>query len=126
MSVVSRDDGRTWGERAHVYVAGGGTNAGAPQVYNVGGTLVASFMTNEGAMELGQLDGGQMKVITSVDGGRTWSSGGGGADGTSNGATVTADIGAHWPGLLTMDNRHFLALYSKDGLGAVSQVYRLE
>ncbi|KAK1831966.1 glycoside hydrolase [Podospora conica] len=125
MSVTSRDDGRTWGERARVYVAGGGRHAGAPQVHNVGGALVVSFMTNEGTVDVGQLDGGQMKVVTSVDGGRTWSSGGGRADGTSNGATVTADIGAHWPGMYTLDDEHFLALYSKDGIGAVSQVYRL-
>ncbi|KAK3347233.1 glycoside hydrolase family 93 protein [Lasiosphaeria hispida] len=117
---VSPDDGYTWGERARVYTAAGGKNAGAPQVYKVGGTLVTSFMTNEG-VGTPQLDGGQMKVVTSVNGGQTWSSGGAGS---AVAATVAADVGAHWPGLYAIDQSHFLALYSMDGIGAVSQLYR--
>ncbi|KAK3317122.1 glycoside hydrolase family 93 protein [Cercophora scortea] len=115
--VMSHDDGYTWGERARVYTAANGKNAGAPQVYNVGGTIVTSFMTNE-AVNVAQLDGAQMKVVTSVDGGRRWSSDGGDA-------TVTAETGSHWPGLYTLSSTTFLALYSKDGLGAVSQMYSL-
>ncbi|KAK3317054.1 glycoside hydrolase family 93 protein [Apodospora peruviana] len=115
--VLSHDDGYTWGERARVYTAAGGKDAGAPQVYNVGGTLVTSFMTNE-AVDVGHVDGGQMKVVTSTNGAQKWSSMG--QDGT-----VTADAGSHWPGLYTIDESHFLALYSKDGLGAVSQLYKL-
>lgn len=59
-------------------------------------------------------DGAQMKVVTSIDGGQTWGP-----------ATVTGDARSHWPGLYTLNQTHFLALYSKDGLGAVSQHYQL-
>jgi hypothetical protein len=48
-SVVSSDDGATWGERAQVYIAtGNDNNAGAPQIIaTTGGALVVSFMTDE-------------------------------------------------------------------------------
>jgi len=45
--VVFHDGGSTWGERADVYVPADGKEAGAPPIVNVGGTLVASFMTND-------------------------------------------------------------------------------
>ncbi|KAI1263730.1 glycoside hydrolase family 93 protein [Xylariaceae sp. FL1019] len=113
--VLSHDDGYTWGQRGRLYTPRNGGVAGAPQISNVGGTLVASFMTNEDVPGLDDLDGGQMKVITSADGGQTWS-----------GSVVTGDTGSHWPGLLTRDATHFLALYSRDGLGGVSQLYQLQ
>ncbi|KAL6697051.1 glycoside hydrolase family 93 protein [Trichoderma pleuroticola] len=114
--VLSHDDGNSWGQRARLYTARNGKNAGAPQVVNVGGTLVTSFMTNEDVAGTGGngIDGAQMKVVTSTDGGSTWS-----------GTTITGDAGSHWPGLYTLDQTHFLALYTKDGLGAVSQEYQL-
>ncbi|KAI1778581.1 hypothetical protein F4818DRAFT_438740 [Hypoxylon cercidicola] len=107
--VLSHDDGLSWGARGRLYTARGGKLAGAPQVYNVGGTLVASFMTDEdeGADGTSGYDGTQMKVVASVDGGRTWSA-------------------AYWPGVFNRDPTHFLALYSKDRLGAVSQLYELQ
>ncbi|TDZ34297.1 hypothetical protein C8035_v010769 [Colletotrichum spinosum] len=112
--VLSHDDGYSWGERGSLYTARNGKMSGAPQVYNVWGTLVASFMTNEDA---GRGDGynfGQMKVITSVDGGKSWS-----------GSVVTGDAEAHWPGVFNRDPAHFLALYNREGLGLVSQLYEL-
>ncbi|KAK4081318.1 CAZyme family GH93 [Trichoderma aggressivum f. europaeum] len=114
--VLSHDDGNSWGQRARLYTARNGKNAGAPQVVNVGGTLVTSFMTNEDVDGIGPngIDGAQMKVVTSTNGGSTWS-----------GATVTGNASSHWPGLYTLDQTHFLALYSKDGLGVVSQEYQL-
>ncbi|KAI1475160.1 glycoside hydrolase family 93 protein [Daldinia eschscholtzii] len=113
--VLSHDDGRSWGERGRLYTARNGKLAGAPQVYNVWGTLVASFMTNEDVEGTSGYDGAQMKVITSVDGGKTWS-----------GSVVTGEAASHWPGIFNRDPTHFLALYSKDGLGAVSQLYELK
>ncbi|KAJ2987536.1 hypothetical protein NUW58_g4452 [Xylaria curta] len=111
--VLSHDDGRSWGERGRLYTAANNKEATAPQICNVGGTLVVGFMTNESAG--GNVpDGAQMKVITSTDGGRTWGLG-----------VVTGEVASHWPGVFARDSAHFLALYSKDGLGAVSQVYRL-
>ncbi|RYP07427.1 hypothetical protein DL764_002504 [Monosporascus ibericus] len=89
--VTSHDDGYTWGlQRTRLYTACNGRIYCAPQaetrgpppledadlkvVYNVWGTLVASFMTNEDWTEgANGYDGAEMNVITSVDGGRTWS-----------------------------------------------------
>ncbi|KAI1811661.1 glycoside hydrolase family 93 protein [Poronia punctata] len=111
--VISHDDGRSWGERTRLYTAANNGEATAPQVVNVGGTLVASFMTDESTGSNGS-DGAQMKVITSTNGGKTWSA-----------SVVTGDVASHWPGLFARDSTHFLALYSKNGLGAVSQLYQL-
>ncbi|KAI0097778.1 glycoside hydrolase family 93 protein [Hypoxylon sp. NC0597] len=113
--VISHDDGLSWGERNRLYTARNGKLAGAPQVYNVWGTLVASFMTNEDVDGTNGYDGAQMKVITSIDGGKTWS-----------GSVVTGEAPSHWPGVFNRDPTHFLALYSRDGLGAVSQLYELQ
>ncbi|RYP42823.1 hypothetical protein DL770_011637 [Monosporascus sp. CRB-9-2] len=128
--VTSHDDGYTWGlQRTRLYTARNGGICGAPQdtrpatweyadlkvVYNVWGTLVASFMTNEDWTEgANGYDGAEMKVITSVDGGRTWS-----------GSVVVGPAHSHWPGIFNRDPTHFLALYSRDEIGAVSQLYEL-
>ncbi|PON21372.1 hypothetical protein TGAM01_v209823 [Trichoderma gamsii] len=114
--VLSHDDGNSWGQRGRLYTARNGAGAGAPQVINVGGTLITSFMTDEDVAGIpgSGYDGAQMKVVTSIDGGQTWGP-----------ATVTGDARSHWPGLYTLNQTHFLALYSKDGLGAVSQHYQL-
>ncbi|KAI0114532.1 glycoside hydrolase family 93 protein [Nemania sp. FL0031] len=111
--VRSHDDGKSWGERGRLYTAANNGEAIAPQISNVGGTLVTSFMTDESIGDTGA-DGGQMKVVTSTNGGNSWSS-----------SVVTGEVASHWPGLFTRDSTHFLALYSKDGLGAVSQLYQL-
>ena len=114
-SVTSSDDGATWGNRQRVYTAADGHTAGAPQAYNVWGTLVVSFMTDEDHADLSSYNGGDMKVITSTDGAATWSD-----------SFVTGPAPAHWPGLFNLDENHFLALYSTDtGYGAVSQKVQL-
>lgn len=84
----------------------------APQVWNVGGTLIASFMTNEDTDDA-ESDGAEMKVISSTNGAKTWSD------------SVVTGTHAHWPGLFSQDKTHFLALYGKDGVGSVSQSYKL-
>ncbi|CAJ2500315.1 Uu.00g031680.m01.CDS01 [Anthostomella pinea] len=112
--VTSTNDGSSWGGRTRLYTARNGQNAGAPQVINVGGTLVVSFMTNEDVAGTNGIDGAQMKVVTSTNGGSSWSA-----------SVVTGQAASHWPGLFDLDSTHFLALYSKDGLGAVSQTYTL-
>ncbi|KAI0877228.1 glycoside hydrolase family 93 protein [Hypoxylon argillaceum] len=111
--VRSHDDGKTWGERTRLYTASNGGQAIAPQIINVGGTLVVSFNTDESIGATGA-DGGQMKVVTSTNNGSTWSS-----------SVVTGQVASHWPGLFAEDSTHFLALYSRNGLGAVSQLYQL-
>lgn len=113
-AVYSSDDGMTWGGRRRLYTPSKGT-AGAPQVYNVWGTMVASFMTNEDHDVGKGYDGGDMKVITSTDGGKNWGP-----------STIVGPSPAHWPGLFNLDPTHFLALYSQDGKGAVSQNYELQ
>ncbi|KAK4181974.1 bnr asp-box repeat domain protein [Podospora australis] len=137
--VISRDDGYTWGERRRVYTAAPRKSAGAPQVINVGGTLVVSFMTNEDVEMPGgasSVDGGQMKIVTSIDGGQTWSTGGiGSKHGTSQKALavvggdreVHGELGGiHWPGLYRLDNDSFLVFYSRAGWAAgVSHKFKL-
>ncbi|KAK0669858.1 family 93 putative glycoside hydrolase [Cercophora samala] len=127
-TVESVDDGRSWGEgtRRRVYTARSGKDAGAPQVVSVGGVLVGSFMTNEGGSEGGGegVDGGEMKIVLSRDGGKSWERAG---DGKGEGemAAVAAAKGSHWPGLFKLDDRRFLGLYSADGVGAVSRVFEI-
>lgn len=111
-SITSSDDGKTWSSaRGKVYSAPGTNSAGAPQVINVGGTLVASFMTNEDA-NLG-LSGGpytshtEAKLVMSKDGGKTW----------SNKLTTFPEQSA-WPGLVALDDKSFLALADHGGAKA--------
>ena len=102
-SVTSSDDGKTWGNRRVVYSpSGSGTNAQAPQVINVGGTLVVSFMTDED-----QPGTPSAKVVTSGDGGATW----------TNKLTFSGAV-SHWPGLLTLDSSSFLGLADRGGAKA--------
>jgi hypothetical protein len=39
---------------------------------------------------------------------------------------TTGPAPAHWPGLLTLDSSHFVALYTQSGGGALSRVYSPE
>ncbi|KAK1782239.1 LOW QUALITY PROTEIN: hypothetical protein QBC45DRAFT_448640 [Copromyces sp. CBS 386.78] len=92
--VLSHDDGKTWGERKT-----GGKWAGAPQVHLVGDTL---------GTELEKIDGAYTKVVARI----TW---------TEQAQTV-AGVGSHWPGLFSLNETHFLTLYSTDELGAVGHL----
>ena len=101
-SITSSDDGTTWGNRQTVY-APSGYNAQAPQVTNVGGTLVASFQTDE--------DGGSgeaIKILTSSDGGVTWGN-----------KLTTFPASSNWAGLLALDDDvSFLSLADHSGAKA--------
>ncbi|KAI9694469.1 MAG: hypothetical protein M1822_000085 [Bathelium mastoideum] len=105
LSVTSPDDGATWStNRQTVFVPSvGNANANAPQVVNVGGTMVASVQTDED-------DPGNVaaKLLTSGDGGNTW----------GNKITFSPAI-SHWPGLVTLDNNDLLGL--ADDAGAKAQ-----
>ena len=70
-------------------------------------------MTDESVGSTGA-DGAQMKVVTSTNGGVTWST-----------AVVTGEVASHGPGLFARDSEHFLVLYSRDAYGAGSQLYQL-
>lgn len=90
------------------------STAQAPAIINVGGTLVASFMTNEDTPSDtdGDADGGSFKIVTSSASSSdiVW----------GNKATISTE--AHWPGLHDVDNGNFLALYG-DSTGVVSREY---
>ena len=102
-SVTSSDDGKTWGNREAVYTPSGtNTNANAPQVANVGGTLVVSFQTDEDSV--GAPSG---KVVTSGDGGITWGN-----------KLTFSDAVSHWPSLLTLDGNSVLGLADHNGAKA--------
>jgi hypothetical protein len=102
-SITSTDDGKTWGNRQTVYTPkGSGTNAAAPQVINVGGTLVVSFQTNEDTPT-----GNVAKIVTSGDGGVTW----------GHELTFSPDVST-WAGLMTLDDSSFLGLASHNGAEA--------
>lgn len=103
--VTSPDDGRTWPveTRERVYdPLDEERQASAPAgVVNVGGTLVAGFMTNEGTNSSGTVPG-DFKVVSSVDDGETWSK------------SVLIAREAIWPGLYSLGRDKFLAMYSFD------------
>ena len=107
-AMSSSDDGKTWGNRRNIFTPSvGNANANAPQVINVGGTLVVSLQTDED-------NPGQeaMKIITSGDGGATW----------GNKLTVLQPVSI-WPGLLALDDCSFLGM--ADNNGAKSQKVQL-
>ncbi|QKX63957.1 uncharacterized protein TRUGW13939_11129 [Talaromyces rugulosus] len=101
-SVTSSDDGQTWGNRQPVY-APKGFNAQAPQVTNVGGTLLCSFQTDEdlSAPDLSTEAG---KIVISGDGGATW----------GNKLTFSPAV-SNWGGLLAIDDTSFFALTDHSG-----------
>lgn len=91
------------------------STAQAPSVINVGGTLVASFMTNEDTPSDtdGDANGGTFKVITAAASSSelVWGD-----------ATAVATQ-AHWPGLYTASDADFLALWGSGSGGVTSQEY---
>ncbi|OJD40624.1 glycoside hydrolase family 93 protein [Diplodia corticola] len=95
-------DGTSWGDRRVVYESDG-FNAQAPQVANVGGTLVVSFQTDE--------DGDYVvKVVTSADG-TEW------AD-----KTTVMEATSQWAGLLTLDDSSFLVMAGNNGVASAQKV----
>ncbi|KAL8678191.1 MAG: hypothetical protein Q9186_005445 [Xanthomendoza sp. 1 TL-2023] len=117
-AVFSADDGRTWNNRRTIYTPSSPhTSAGAPQVVNVGGTLVVSFMTNEdesrSAPSTSYTDHTAVKVITSGDLGRSW------GDKVMVGAVQSA-----WPGVMDLGGQgRFLYLMEREGVrGQVMQL----
>ncbi|KAL8698142.1 MAG: hypothetical protein Q9201_006734 [Fulgogasparrea decipioides] len=118
-AVFSTDDGKTWSNRKTIYTPSSpNTSAGAPQVINVGGTLVVSFMTNEdsnlSSPSSSYTDHTAVKVITSGDLGTSW----------GNKVKVGAEQSA-WPGLMDLDNGKGQFLYLLDRAGAKSQLMTL-
>ena len=107
-AVTSSDDGATWSDRRNVYTpTGTNNNAGAPQIVNVGGSLVVSFMTDEDTQEHQWVTGAGAKVVTSSDG-QNWGN-----------KIEVFDPQANWPGMVPLDESNFL--YMADSSGAKAQ-----
>jgi hypothetical protein len=103
-AISSADDGKTWGGRRRVYTpTGTSNNAGAPQVVNVGGRLVVSFMTDEDTSLHTWVTGADAKIITSTDG-VNW----------GNKLTVFG-VQSNWPGMITLDSSNLLVLADHNG-----------
>ncbi len=111
-SVTSSDGGANWGNRRPVYQPAAGKNAGAPQVINVGGTLVASFMTDEDVTAQDWPTNAAGKLKVSTDGGASW----------TNKFQVFAPQ-SQWPGLLRLNGQDaFLYLISNNGVVRAQKV----
>ncbi|KAF5355555.1 hypothetical protein D9758_006309 [Tetrapyrgos nigripes] len=107
-SVTSSDDGKTWGNRRRVYTAtGSNNNAGAPQIVQVGGNLVVSFMTDEDTSLHQWITGADAKLVVSSDGGATW----------GNKITVSA-VQSNWPGMVDIDSSSLLFMVDHNGAKA--------
>src|SRR4051812_41587232 len=102
------DDGGTWGERQLIYRAtGSGNNAGAPQVANVGGTLVVTFMTDEDTGKLEWFKGVATMMVTPTEVN---------ADEIAWGNKVTVgEVESRWGGVLTLDSSTVLVMYDHGG-----------
>ncbi|KAF2789489.1 glycoside hydrolase family 93 protein [Melanomma pulvis-pyrius CBS 109.77] len=116
-SVTSPDDGATWGNHQRVYTPTGGPKkgAGAPQVWNVWGTLVVSFMTDEDRDSTTGYANCATKIMTSTDGGNTWGN-----------KFIVFDDQANWSGMALLDPSHLLVMAGINGRGATSQKVQLE
>ncbi|KZP20116.1 glycoside hydrolase family 93 protein [Athelia psychrophila] len=91
-SVVSNNDGVTWGERNQVYIpTGTNNNAGSPQIVTTtGGALVVSFMTDEDTSLHEWVTGANFKIVTSASTDpAVWGQ-----------KTTVAPVQSNWPGLL--------------------------
>ncbi|KAI0032656.1 glycoside hydrolase family 93 protein [Vararia minispora EC-137] len=107
-SITSSDDGKTWGNRQRVYTPIGiSNNAGAPQVVNVGGRLVVSFMTDEDTQLHAWISGANAKLVVSTDGGGTW-----------GGKTTVSAVQSNWPGMVTIDSSSLLYMVDFNGVKA--------
>ena len=104
--------------------------AGAPQLYafpqsssrskhDSPNVLVLSFMTNESLDSCKGYDGGNLKVMISRDGGRSW----------GEERWTVSEGPARWGALAPLNGKEFLALWSskgKGGMGAVARRVALE
>ncbi|KAK3368838.1 Sialidase [Lasiosphaeria ovina] len=69
---TSADGGNTWAHSRIIFEPGQG-NAGGPGLAQIPGRLVVSFMTNQDQPHRPYPQEADMKIITSSDGGATWS-----------------------------------------------------
>lgn len=109
-TITSTDDGKTWGNRRVIYKpVRPNTSAGAPQILNVGGTLVVSFITNEDDILSSPAPNyalrTSVKLITSSDGGKTWGN-----------KLLVGKPHSVWPALVGLDSKNFLVAFDNGGV----------
>ncbi|KAH8913831.1 glycoside hydrolase family 93 protein [Atractiella rhizophila] len=106
-SVVSADDGKTWGVRSQVYrPTGTNNNAGAPQiVQKPDNSLVVSFMTDEDTSLHNWVQGANMKIVT----------GGPVATGAWGNKVTVSGVQSSWPGLLAKSDGTVLGCADNGG-----------
>ncbi len=111
-SVLSTDQGSSWGNRSLVYApADGSRKAGAPYIVTLGnGQLLASFMTDEDSATVDWPHYAAMKVVASVDAPAS------GSGGWLAPAATSVEPAAYWPGLFALPNDDILCLYSQGGV----------
>ena len=123
-SVTSPDDGKTWGQRRDVFIAANGAHAGAPQVADVGGVLMASFMTDEDNPEGGSWPTkSALKIVMSSDKGATWGGKVTVAGGATGGGYAPSTGGnAEWGGVMAVDSKTAIVMYEVGGKAMAQRV----
>ena len=108
-SIISPDDGLTWSNQQRVYTAPPDRNAGAPQIVNVGGTLVVNFITdkNSTTSDADYTRRTSAKVMLSCDHGFTW-----------GGKLTIGEAISVWPGLVQLDESNLLMMFDREGVVA--------
>ena len=102
---MTSTDGVTWKDRNTVYTSPANNNAGSPQILNVGGKLIVTFMTDEDTSKHKWTEGANVKALMSSDGGKTWGS-----------KVTVGDVQSNWPGLVDGgDGKSIWILYENSG-----------
>ncbi|KAI9930257.1 hypothetical protein ASPWEDRAFT_167924 [Aspergillus wentii DTO 134E9] len=107
-ALISYDDGETWSERQAIYTPAEGHNAGAPQIASLSnGQLAVVFMTDEDLSTINWPTSASVKAVFAgppVDGKLTWTE-----------PSLASEAISSWPGIMTLDDNRFLAVYDHGG-----------
>ncbi|MCJ1297898.1 hypothetical protein MMC08_000686 [Hypocenomyce scalaris] len=105
-SVTSCNDGLTWSQnRQLVYAATGSmNNAGSPQIVTLGSTLAVAFMTDEDTSLHQWINGSDVKMLFSADGGNSWA-----------GKVTVGPVQSNWPGLVGLNQTTALVMFDNGG-----------
>ncbi|KAI1805085.1 glycoside hydrolase family 93 protein [Daldinia bambusicola] len=109
-TMLSHDDGNTWGSRNIIYRPQG-HNAGAPQIANIGGNLAVVFMTDEDipANQLNWANKADIKMIFSSplnNGQLTW----------TTQTLRLSEESSYWPGTFVRGDGNIMAVYERGGV----------
>ncbi|KAK0660082.1 glycoside hydrolase [Cercophora samala] len=107
-SVVSYDDGATWGFRRVVHEARDGRNVGAPQIASFGdGSVAVVFMTDEDTATSAWPNKASVKAVFSrapTNGVFQW-----------GGHQTVGTIASFWPGIMQLHDTALLSVYENEG-----------